>query len=265
MAKKKTGEEMEVRQQTLPEIPDYIDAASSDGKDNLNAGEDTIIPRLCIVHGTSKASTAFGVPVGHFSTNLYNEDLGTEVELVILQVAPGYLVFASQDEGGGLISRKFKDDVIPPVEEAIAMDPQNQKWGKEDIIDHRTHQKTGEKDVKPVSGKAYLYIAVLNGNIPVALTLLSTAVAVARKLNSQLLSTKGPIYALKYKVTVMEKSNDSNTWYQPNFEPAGWVSEEEMKKYAAFFGQFKMKKKDVIIEDEPAGAKADTTETSSAF
>lgn len=232
----------------LPAMPEYL--KGSDGKENLSSGEDTTIPRLKIAHEQTKEHVDNGVPVGHFTTNLYGNDLGEEIELVIIQSSPGYLMFDGVGAGGKLISRKFKDDLIPALEPEIVMNPENQKWTKVDIKDPRTQVVTGSRDVKPLASKVYLYICMLNGKIPCALTLGSSALKMARKLNGWILSSDGASYSMVYTVRVHQETGANGTWFIPSFEPKRWATLEEKTEYAKLYAQFKMNKKDVKLDSE---------------
>ena len=236
----------------LPVAPQYINTKSVDGKENLNAGEDTVIPRLKIAHEQTREHVEKGVPIGHFTTNLYGQDLGDEVQLPIIQSAPGFLMFDGVGANAKLIARKFRDDLIPPLEEDMALNPANQKWTAVEIKDPRTQMVVGRKNVKPLSQRAYLYIGVMNQDQPVALTLKSSEVGNAKRLNSMLLGIKGPSYGVTFKVKAVQTTGPMGTWYVPEFEALRWNTEDEIKAYAQMYQSFKVKKKDVSFDNDDA-------------
>jgi len=233
----------------LPEMPAYIEK-SQNGLEDVDAKTDVIVPRLKIAYLGSKEHKENDVPIGHFTTNLFGTDLGTKVRFVVLRIVPGWLMFDGVGGDAKLISRKFNNDVIPPLEEGLVLNPENQKWQTVEKTDPRNPKEKLKVQEKPKASRVFMYIGLLNGKIPVALTLASTALTEAKQVNSKLMTANVPAYACSFMLEAREATDGSNIWYIPTFVPERWNTEEEIAEYKKFYDKFKDKRTDVKIEDD---------------
>lgn len=135
--------------------------------------------------------------------------------------------------------------------------------------DPRTQFTTEVKDgkqvrVKPVATKFYDYlILVISDAHPegelMTLSLKSTQLKKAVKLNTILVGSKVPAFAHLFKATPVPEKAGQYSIYGWLFEPVGWVTEEQYNRASEIFEQFKGKTIAVETDgadgiDEPAAA-----------
>jgi hypothetical protein len=255
-----TKTDSEVMPFNMSELPEHIQK-SSDGIEDIDAKTDVIMPRLKIAYAQTAEHKNNGVPVGHFTTNLFGQDLGEAVRFVILRIVPGWLMFEGVGADAKLISRKFNSDVFPPIEEALVLNPENQKWRTIEKPDPRNPKQMIKVQEKPLASRVFSYIGLLDGKTPVVLTLGSSALSEAKQLNSKLMTAQAPTYAFSFIVKVTEDTDGSNVWYIPTFMPERFNTAEEIAEYKKFYDKFRTQKLNVDIDnDAVAGKDASTTE-----
>jgi hypothetical protein len=215
--------------------------------------EDLQMPRLLLAQAMSpqvEESDPLHIEdlkVGQFFNSMTGEIYGKgPLEFVVIRAdKPRHIEFIPRNEGGGI-----KDYNVP------ANDPRTQFTTDED-----------GKRIKPVATKFYDFVILLLPTLePVALSLKSTQLKVARQLNTLMKLRKAPVFAGKYMlVSVPQKfakgtvpvhqiknsnipSDMSATDKDGNPLP-GWVSEGLFKFASDQYDSFK--DKDLVIDREP--------------
>jgi hypothetical protein len=196
--------------------PSYITRGDRAGTEHITK-EDVVFPRLALAQSTSPqlkdSESCFieSLRPGHLFNTLTGENYGKgPLEFIIVRAdRPRYMELTPYDEGGGI-----KDPNVPPD------DPRTQ-WGADGS--------------KPVASKFYDYIILLLplGDDPrsrlIALSMTSTQIKVARRLNGFIQMRGTALYTGKYRITSMDDKGGGYTWKNFDVKNAGWCSEAELQ------------------------------------
>jgi hypothetical protein len=74
---------------------------------------------------------------------------------------------------------------------------------------------------------------------PIAISYKSSGLKISKQFNAQTRMTRLPIYAKKYKVTVVEMKDGTNQWYDKKLIPVGFVDAETYKSMEENFEALK--------------------------
>jgi hypothetical protein len=192
MAKK---EELQTQNLSNLAVPDWLEKGDNRGKDNV-AREDVQMPRLGLAQKQSPQLESTDPKfIPELREGMFFNDLTGEVYssgplyfCVIRRDPPRGIEFAPIDSGGGVI-----DPDVP-------------------LNDPRMQFTTDEngKRVKPVATKYYDYIIMLikqDGEMePIALSLKSSGIKVAKQLNGFIQWRKGPMHAGRFTLQSKPKA-----------------------------------------------------------
>jgi hypothetical protein len=182
-----------------------------------------------------------GLQVGQLFNNLTKHNYGEgPLEFTIIRAdPPRFVEFIPRSEGGGV-----KDVNVPPN-------------------DPRTKFRTDEagKTIPPVATKFYDFVLLLlPTREPIALSLKSTGLKVARQLNALMKLRNAPSFAGKYVMTTGTSKNAKGVFAVYQVQNAGWVDEDTFNFCSQMYEAFK--DKTLIIDREsdihvPAGDDTD--------
>ena len=257
MATKRTAQSDKL-QNTGPQAlgaprPDFIKKDDVRGTENITT-KDIRPPALRIAQAmspqTKKTHMSYidGLTEGELFNSMTNQVYGEDaVEIVVInQLGSRHVEFAPMDEGGGVIDFNVPEG-DPRTEFTTEMDN-----GK-------------EKRVKPKATKFYDYLIVLlhGGETKpelMTLSMKSTALKVATKLNTLLLTSKLPSFAMRFKLAPVPDTRGTYSFYNWRIDPAGWVSEGVYEHCSDLYDQLTGKEVTVAREGEEASEAAPNTD-----
>lgn len=190
-----------VRPAFLPK--DDVRGTEHIGKDDMR------IPRLALAqqmsHEVNPTDPKFieGLKVQDMFNSLTRRIYGRgPLELVVVRSdPPRYIEFWPRDQGGGI--KRFNVDPDDPA------------------------TKFGDKGEPPLATMFYDFVVMLlPEREPIALSLKSTGLAVARDLNGLIKSKMAPIFAGKYRLLTGMKTNKKGTFATFILQDADWVDED---------------------------------------
>ena len=224
---------------TLSTRPEYLDKYKGDkrGADHFTS-DDLRLPRLTIAQKTSKQieegtpeyieGLKFGDLFNDLSSEIYGKD--TLQFIIIRADRPRAMEFTPLDEGGGVV-----DFDVP-------------------LNDPRCAWTTGEdgKRNKPVATVFYDYVLLLvaSGEM-IALSLKSTGLKVAKRLNSMIKLRGAPVFTGLYEVSIAIEKNDAGSYGVYVIKNAGWADEKLAAVGEKEFEAVKDKTIDIQREAEP--------------
>lgn len=238
-------------------------------RDNFDSS-DVAIPRIKLLHGTSKECEAFDTASpGVFWHTGMDLALGTEVDFVIISRNKKYLLVAPLDDGQGILARADdaktwdttgswevkidkKNKTTWTISDTDVMKSGVTEWGTFDSDD---------KNSPPAATLFYDYIIMLPDHPELGIAVLSVArsqITKAKKgLNDkiELQKTQGrPMQALRFRMKSITEANDAGQDYKSlQFTMAGWTPEGVYKSAVEAgknLGAYK-------IQDELDGAQGD--------
>ncbi len=218
---------------------------SNEGYEHLKK-TDIQIPRLSIAQGLSpqmiegKAEYIEGLKMGEMFNSMSGDiyEMGPIPFYIVKMVPPFAMEFIPRKEGGGV-----KDRNVP-------LDDPRMEW---------TEDEEGNI-VKPIATLFYEYVIVLEESLEViGLSMKSTSLKAAKKLNGLVAMRKKPVYWGRYLLgTVREENNEgtygvftvANAGTKEN-PAAGWAqSEEQLSTLKTLYEQWE-EKEAVIHEESP--------------
>lgn len=212
---------------TAMAAPDFIEQGAV-GTENIHA-EDVLLPRLALSQKMSPEVDEMqpekfidGLRVGQFFNNVSRIIYGAgPLQFIVLRVdRPRGIQFKPIEEGGGIV-----DFNVP-------LDDPRMQWGND--------------GAKPVATKFYEFVVMLyapgeerHGEI-IVLSLKSTGIKVARKLNSMILARKKdgrpvPLYSGLYEVKAGIGQSKQGPFATYEVANAGWVPDVETYNAAKEF------------------------------
>ncbi len=243
MAKPKAGTLAKQGTQALAR-PAFITEGDQRGTENITT-KDIRPPALRIAQSmspqTKKQNMAYieGLTEGELFNSMTNQVYGEDaVEIVVInQLGARHVEFAPMDEGGGVLDFNVPDG-----------DPRTEFTS--------TTVDGVEKRVKPRATKFYDYLIVLlhGGDVKpelMTLSMKSTALKVATKLNTLLLTSKLPSFSMRFKLGPVPDTRGTYNFYNWRLDPAGWVDEETFDHCSALYDQ--LSGKDVSVSREGDG------------
>lgn len=97
-----------------------------------------------------------------------------------------------------------------------------------------------EGDIPPVCTASMNFLSIFEeAAFPVVISFTNTGYKYGRKLYSMAKLMPGDMFAFKYKLTPVRKSNEKGTFFVPEIYPAGAVTQEELKMAESFFNTLK--------------------------
>lgn len=239
------NDKIQKQNETSLAIPDYIEKENK-GTESLGS-KDVIIPRLKIIQALSDEKVDLNIPEGNFVNGITKESFGTKIDIVIIMATSGWLMFEGKGRQAKVVSRKFKGDIFPALNEKLVLDPKNQAW------DNATN-------TPPKANLVYTYIVIVNGRDMLSFSLMKTGLKAAKNLNTMLKMKNCPSYAQRFTAETVLTKNEKGAYYLPKFTPAGFVTKEEYETLASKFETLSTSSLNVDFEngesdDESAAAK----------
>jgi hypothetical protein len=235
MAKTEKADALVVKQEGGGEVavPEYLQKYMNKGTEHITK-DDLQIPRLALAQGLSpqlipdKAEYVKGLVLGDAYNSATAQIYGRGPWSVAIVTAypPRWVEFIPRSDGGGI-----KDPNVP-------------------FGDPRT--MFGPNGEKPKATKFYDYIVVfLDTKETIALSLKSTGIRVAKKLNTLIVKRGGiPIFMGKYSLRAVMAKGAKGDYATFQVNNDGHVTDEETLKFlAAQYETFQ--KKEVVIDREP--------------
>ena len=210
-------------------LPDYIKNESI-GVENIST-QDVLTPRLKLIQASSIERRELNIPEGHFLNSISKEDYGNKVTFIPILTTSGYLIFEGEGIDAKVIARKFKGDIIPPLNEEM-ITKEKISW----------HIDAKGNNVKPEAILTYVYIGLVNERDLVSWSLSSSAIKVAKQFNSLLLLKNCPIYAQTFQITSKLTKGSGGEFYIPQISPAGFVEKELYLKLEEQYNKLKTKR-----------------------
>ena len=226
---------------TLPAVvnselarPSFVQEHDLRGTEHITK-EDLQMPKLGLAQALSpqvqKTEPQYitGLQVGDLFNNLTKQIYGEgPLEFTVIRAdPPRFVEFIPRSEGGGV-----KDINVPPN-------------------DPRTKFRIDEngKTLPPIATRFYDFVLLLlPSREPIALSLKSTGLKVARQINALMKLRNAPSFAGKYVLTTGTSKNAKGVFAVYQVQNAGWVNEEVFKFSSQLYDAFK--DKTLIIDRE---------------
>jgi hypothetical protein len=170
------------------------------------------LPKISLVQALSMSAST--TKPGHWYNEQSQEDLGTEITVVVLDVVAGHMRFGPD---GKLIAVRWKSPKLKGYFPELITEAD---------IENRVYQAGSKAKITD----AYCYIAILNQHEPCLITFKSTACTPARSLNSMLakktIGEDGKMifaapYEMKYKFSARFIDKGTQKYWLPVIAPAG--------------------------------------------
>lgn len=217
------------------EVPDFLRAevGNQAGMEAVDQ-TDLIMPRLGLCQSLSpqrrKSDPAYieGLEEGKLFNTVTKEIYGDELEIVLLFFFKNRIKYFPIDEGGGIdcSSQNGLDGGRISPEGCSAC--RFSIWGNGAKDDEHGNDA-------PECTLYHNYMAWIPGEgTPIAISYKATGLKGSKQLLASIRLTRLPMYAKRYKVTVVEMRDGSNVWFEKKVTPLGFVEKEafiEMEKY----------------------------------
>lgn len=205
-------------------IPEHLrqEKGNQQGMEDVKS-DDLLLPRLGLCQALSpqrrKSDPAYiaGLEEGQLFNTVTGEIYGTEMEIIMLYFFKNRIKYFPIDEGGGIdcISINGTDGGrISPVGCASCKFSQ---WGNGFTDDEHGNDA-------PECTLYHNYMSV-NEGVPLALSYKSTGIKLSKRLLATVRITNLPMYAKKYKISVVEMTAGNNKWFEKKIVPLGYVDE----------------------------------------
>lgn len=259
--------------------PSYLAALEEKGavqsNDNFDSS-DVVIPRIKLLQGISPEVTAHDdAESGHFWHTGFDQDLGDELNFLIVSRKKKYLLVAPMDDGQGVLARS---------EDAVTWD----KLGRWEVCLNKEHkvmthweiadlnvkksgladwgtQKEGDDDSPPAATMFYEYVVILPDFPELGAAVISLArssIKPAKKGLNDKIELQGsagrPLQALVFRARTTGDQNGAgqafNNW---QFAQNGFAPEELYNKAVALaetMGDYKVQDEEGVMRDDQGGA-----------
>lgn len=230
------------------------DAATASGKENISR-DDMVIPRVALTQAVSDEATNGLCDVGNFWHTVLEEDLGPDLNLIIVHQSKRYTLWNPRHSGGGVLARAsdgktwdsdfegeiqpYKDDKKKRVKftikagEKVGRDIGLGKWGTLD---------PANEDSPPAATLSYVLVCVAPDRPevgPFIILLQRSAEPVARQLLTKINLDPAPLYGQIYTVGSKDQASDQGGFKQFTFAKNGHVQDAELYELAkTFHAQF---------------------------
>lgn len=233
-------------------VPSYVENEQK-GAESLG-GKDVIIPRLKLIQSLSDEHVDNGIAEGNFVNAITKENYGTKIDIAVILATSGNIMFEPGKKGkdAKIISRKFKGDLIPPLAPELVLDPAAQAWTKEPIIDDKTKEVKGYRDVPPRAVLVYTYIVLVNGRDMLSFSLSKTGIKSAKQLNTMLKMKNIPTYASKFSIESVMTKSDAGPYYSVKITPAGYVDKDTYSELASRYESISTANLNIDMTDDAA-------------
>lgn len=241
MTKEKESKDLEVK-------PEGAIVPRLSGDKNLPAGFDEIeegdlkMPRLSILQGLSEVVIDGKAKMGQLGNSLTKEIYGDEVDFIPLfmfktraqfDIERGLVMMSRDNETVTMAIDEFAEYLDKPVEEVPGS-----AW---------------EKDIPPTFGVVYNFPVLLIGKLhifPISLSLMRTAIKVAKELLSMARFSGEDMFARVYTLKSEIVKGDKGTYAVPVIDFKRRCEDDEYAIAKKFFDLLYRRKKDIEVELE---------------
>lgn len=239
-------------------VPDFMKQDEGKGKKNIDSG-DMVIPRVALTQSLSEAVEEGKVAPGHFWHNLLEEDLGTELDIVVVHHSKRYVLWSPRHMGGGILARASdgKNWDAQFVGEKFTVKPSKDRpryevtWeidspevGRDVGLGAWGTSDPAEPDSPPAATLTHVLVCFVPDRPEIGLftiLLQRTAERVGKDLLTKINLDKAPIYGQVYTVTAKTDNSASGDYFNYKFTKNGYVMDaelyEEFKKMNAQFDE----------------------------
>lgn len=226
------------------------DAATASGKENISR-DDMVIPRVALTQAVSDEATDGRCEVGNFWHTVLEEDLGPDLNLIIVHQSKRYTLWNPRHSGGGVLARAsdgktwdsdfegeiqpYKDDKRKKVKfsvkagDKVGRDIGLGKWGTLD---------PDNEDSPPAATLSYVLVCIAPDRPevgPFVILLQRSAEPVARQLLTKINLDPAPLYGQIYTVGSKDQASDQGGFKQFTFAKNGHVQDAESYELAKTF------------------------------
>lgn len=265
------SESKELSSPATSNVPDFMRNDRS-GKDNIDQ-DDKIIPRVSLMQGTHDEVEQGLVLAGSFWHTLLEEDLGEEIDdLVIVHHSKRFMLWRPRHEGGGVLARasdgrnwdvQFRGmefEVAPskdrPRHKVKWKISEDGKVGRGIGLGDWGTSDPENVDSQPAATLSHVLVCVSLSKLhlgPFVVTLQRTSEKPARKLLGAIDMDMAPIYGQVYRMYAKDESSPSGDYKQYAFSKNGHVQDQEiyerLKGFNEVFTQEGVKYNDATDDD----------------
>lgn len=238
-------------------LPDYMKGHAGKGGELADSSK-LLIPRITLLQALSKEVQEGGLKQGEFYHTVTEESLGSEVRFVPILFRSQFILWNPRENGGGILARA--DDGIHwnPADQSftVKIDKKGNtatwitaKTVKESGLDQWGSFDPSDPKSQPAATEMYTFLIAFPDYPSLGLAVLAlqrSQIKVARKLLTSLKFSELPFYGQKF---VMKSTTDTNktnqTFNNFKFVRDGIAGEEEFKRYARYYEQFKDEQFDI--------------------
>ncbi len=225
----------------LAPVPEYLKNGTGRGMEKAEQ-KDIMLPRVKLLQALSpevaEGGKQAGLIVESISGNPFVGD-GKTLEFIPVTMFKNRTMFDGIGKEA-VVSCTSLDNIKSSTGD-ICAECESSKWAED---------KKGKR-VPPACTEFYNFpIVILGGKKPIisVLNLASTKIKVARKLLTLVRHTGLDMFALKFKLSVVKETANSQTYYNFDVEGAGYPTESEYKFAEQFYEATKTK--NVVVETE---------------
>lgn len=239
MPSKKEDHKESAIQKVQESVPDFLRpeiGGSQHGMEDVEQG-DLLLPRLGLCQDLSpqkrKSDPSYieGLQPGMLFNTVTQEIYGDELELILLFFFKNRIKFFPINEGGGI------DCISTNGVDGGRISPQGcascrfSQWGNGAVDDDHGNDA-------PECTLYHNYMSGVEGS-PLAVSYKSTGLKASKQLLASIRITQLPMYAKKYKVTVVEMKDGQNVWFEKRIIPLGFLTQEEFLQHESLFNALK--------------------------
>lgn len=248
------------------EVPDFLrtEIGHQAGMEAVDQS-DLLLPRLGLCQSLSpqrrKSDAAFieGLNEGQLFNTVTKEIYGESLEIIALFFFKNRIKYFPIKEGGGidcLSPNGIDGGRISPVGCSSC---QFSIWGNGSQDDEHGNDA-------PLCTMYHNFMAwIPEGSTPIAISYKSTGLRVSKQILAGIRLTQLPMYAKKYKVTVVEMKDGSNTWFEKKITPQGYVDKDTFAEMEKMFAALREMSFKVDTTGEEGGDTSFDTGGSSKF
>lgn len=225
-------------------LPSFMAAdAGRGGKENI-ARDDMVIPRVALTQAVSPEAIDGRCEVGHFFHTVLEEDLGPELDIVIVHHSKRYTLWNPRHSGGGVLARAsdgkrwdadWEGEIQPSKDskrkvkfsvkagEPVGRDVGLGRWGTLD---------PENEDSPPAATLTHVLVCVAKDRLdfgPFVVLLQRAAEPVAKQLLTKVQLDQAPIFGQRYLMSSKDQAGATGDGFkQFTFTKNGHVDTEEL-------------------------------------
>lgn len=211
------------------------------GFENID-GADIILPRLAVAQLTSPQvlDKELGIELGDIFDTLANNVIakaGKSTPVILLVANKSRIMFEKPQPPSPILCRSL-DGRTATMDGGM-----DQKEEKTRDCEVCIYSKFSDDSKKPACTEFLSFLVMLPefNFIVYAVSFKSTGLKAARRWLTQSKLTGAPMFAGKYILSSKKETNGSNTWFNFDYQPAGWVSKEEYARAKEIYQSFEGK------------------------